>query len=62
MQKFKDATPEQQNSIINSLLQKNPQLQTLLSMRGSKSYKDLFFSLAKQRGINPNDILNMFSS
>lgn len=49
---------------MNSLLGLNPSFKTILNLlqgRGSMSYKDMFFLLAKQKGIDPNSILNQLS-
>lgn len=44
-------------SFIKSMAN-NPQLQAVVNKYGSP--KNAFYEIAKQQGINPNDILNMF--
>lgn len=46
-------------TMIQNLAAQNPQMQNVLKMvNGSgKSPKDIFMSMAKEKGINPNDIL-----
>ena len=50
-----------ESQIMSQLVQNNPQLQTLLAMRGNMSYKNLFYNLAQQKGVNPDDILKLLS-
>lgn len=44
---------------LMNIAQQNPQIQQVMNMVRSsgKSPKDLFYQLAQQRGINPDDIL-----
>lgn len=45
---------------INQLLQQNPQLKSILNMvKNGSNPKQMFFEMAKQRGINPQSILNL---
>lgn len=44
--------------MTNMLLQKNPQLQQIISQSGGDA-KTAFYNLARQRGVNPDDVLNM---
>lgn len=44
-------------SLIKSMAN-NPQLQAVINKYGNP--KTAFYEIAKQQGINPNDILNMF--
>lgn len=46
-------------AMIQNLAAQNPQMQNVFKMvNGSgKSPKDIFMSMAKEKGINPNDIL-----
>ena len=47
--------------LITNMLQSNPKYKQTLDMIQSsgKSPKDLFYAMAKQKGVNPDDILNM---
>lgn len=44
--------------ITNMLLQKNPQVQQMINQSGGDP-KKAFYTLAQQKGINPDDVLNM---
>ena len=46
--------------LLQSMSKNNPQLQQVMAMinQSGKSPKDLFYELAKQKGINPDDIIN----
>ena len=46
-------------AMIQSMAQNNPQLQQILSQYGGDP-KQAFYGLAKQNGINPDEILGMF--
>ena len=54
---FKGASNPQQ--LIQNLAKQNPQLQQVMAMiqNSGKSPKDLFYELARQKGVNPDDIL-----
>lgn len=56
---FKASSNPQQ--AINRIIQNNPQLQNLYSLikNNNKNPKDLFYSLANQRGVDPNSILKL---
>ena len=49
--------------LLNNMLQQNPQMKQTLDMINSsgKSPKDLFYELAKQKGVDPNSILSMLN-
>lgn len=49
------------NGLINMMAQQNPQLQQVMNLvnQSGRSPKDLFLSMAQQKGIDPNQILNM---
>ena len=47
------------NYIIQKILTQNPEVNTLLQQANGDP-RQAFYSLAQQRGINPNDILGMF--
>lgn len=53
-----------QNQAIQNNLTNNPQLQQVISMvKASKmTPKEYFYSLAKQRGIDPQQVLNQVQS
>ena len=57
-----NSSPAPQNNFvngINNLLQSNPQLKQVINMvRNGANPKQLFFDLAKQKGIDPNTILS----
>lgn len=38
----------------------NPQMAQVMQMCNGKNPQEVFYSMCKQQGINPNDILNMF--
>lgn len=56
---FKASSNPQQ--AINRIIQNNPQLKNLYSLikNNNKNPKDLFYSLANQRGVDPNSILKL---
>ena len=44
---------------INNLLQSNPQLKSIVNMiKNGGNPKQMFFEMAKQKGIDPNTILS----
>jgi len=45
-------------AMINNMIAQNPQVTGLINQYGGDP-KSAFYALAQQRGINPNDILNM---
>ena len=45
---------------ISQMIQSNPQMSQVIQMCNGKNPQDVFYSMCKQQGINPNDILNMF--
>lgn len=50
------------NAALQTLVQKNPMMQQAMQLVNSSkmSPKDLFYNMAQQRGVDPNQILNMF--
>ena len=45
--------------MINKMLQNNPNLRPLMDMiRGGANPRDMFYSLARQKGIDPESILS----
>ena len=56
---FKGASNPQQ--LLMNMAKTNPQMQNVMNLIQSsgKSPKDLFYQLAQQRGVNPDEILNM---
>ena len=46
--------------MLQMMSQNNPQLKQVMNMvqQSGKSPKDLFYEMAKQKGVNPDDILN----
>ena len=53
---------QMQNQTVQNNIMNNPQLQQVMNMvKASRmTPKEYFYSLAKQKGIDPNQILNMF--
>lgn len=47
--------------LIQTMAQSNPQLQSILNLiqTSQKSPKDLFFEMAQQRGVDPQQILQI---
>ena len=58
---FKNSTNPQQ--LFFNLMQTNPQFKNIYSViqNSNKSPKELFYSLAKDKGVNPEDIINMLN-
>lgn len=50
------------NAALQALAQKNPMMQQAMQLVNSSnmSPKDLFYSMAQQRGVDPEQVLNMF--
>lgn len=52
--------------IVEQMIQSNPriaqQVNMLKSQSGNMSYKDLAINMMKQRGIDPNQVMAMFSN
>ena len=46
--------------LLSSLAQQNPQVRLIMEMvrNSNMSPKDLFYKMAKEKGVNPDDILN----
>lgn len=59
MNAVKNSSNPQQ--LIGNMMNQNPQIRQVMNMVQSsgKSPKDLFYEMAKQRGINPDEIINM---
>ena len=57
-----NSAPVPQNNLvngINNLLQSNPNLKSIMDMiRKGGNPKQMFFEMAKQKGIDPNTILS----
>ena len=57
-----NVTPVPQNNFvngINNLLQSNPGLKQIMTMiKNGANPKQMFFELAKQKGVDPNTILS----
>ena len=58
MNLFKGANNPQQ--LLMNLAKQNPQIQNVMNLvqNSGKSPKDLFYQMAQQKGVNPDDILN----
>ena len=50
------------NMAIQQMAQSNPQMQQVMHMCQGQNPKDIFYSMCKQRGVDPNEILNMLKS
>ena len=53
---------QMQNQTVQNNIMNNPQLQQVMNLvKASKmTPKEYFYTLAKQKGVDPNQILNMF--
>lgn len=51
------------NNMMMSLMQQNPQVREALNLvqQNGGNPKEVFYKLAKEKGINPNSILNKFN-
>lgn len=43
---------------LNMLAQKNPQVAQAMQLVQGRNPKEVFYEMCKQRGVNPDDILN----
>ena len=43
---------------LNMLAQKNPQMAQVMNLVGGRNPQEVFYELCKQKGVNPDDILN----
>ena len=50
------------NGDPNALLQQNPMLSQVMQMTNGKNPRDLFYSLARQRGVDPDKLLKELKS
>lgn len=48
--------------LLQSMSQNNPQLKQVMTMVNGKNPKDVFYELAKQKGVNPEDVLKELNS
>lgn len=48
-------------SILNNMSMQNPQMQQVINLvnQNGGNPKEVFYAMAKQKGIDPNQILNM---
>lgn len=48
-------------AMINQMLQSNPQYNQIMDFvnRNGGNLENAFYAMAKQKGVNPNDILNL---
>lgn len=51
------------NNMMMSLMQQNPQVREALNLvqQNGGNPKEVFYKLAKEKGVNPNSILNKFN-
>lgn len=54
-------TAKDPSKAMEEMINSNPQAKQIIEMahQSGMSYKDLFYSLAQQQGVNPDDIINM---
>lgn len=45
-------------AVLNMLAQKNPQFAQVMQLVQGRNPQEVFYEMCKQRGINPDDILN----
>ena len=51
--------PVNYQAMIDQMLQSNPKLQSVMNMvKHGRNPKELFYTLAKQKGVDPNSILS----
>ena len=55
-------TLQNPNIAIQQMAQSNPQIQQVMQMCQGQNPKDIFYSMCKQRGVDPNEIINMLKS
>ena len=50
-------------TLFKTMSKTNPQVQQIMQMiqQTNQTPKDLFYSMAQQRGVDPNQVLNMFN-
>lgn len=48
-------------ALMQSMINQNPQMKQVMEMvnKNGGNPKDAFYALAKEKGVNPDDILNM---
>lgn len=44
--------------VLNIVAQNNPQFKQVIDMCNGKNPQEIFYALCKERGVNPDDILN----
>lgn len=69
IQYFKNMLTNIQNSVdprakLNDLINSNPKIRDIMKMvqRYGNNPKDAFYALAKEKGVNPDDVLNALRS
>lgn len=50
------------NLAIQQMAQSNPQMQQIMQMCQGQNPKDVFYSMCKQQGVDPEQILKMLNS
>lgn len=45
-------------AVLNMLAQKNPQFAQVMHLVQGRNPQEVFYEMCKQRGVNPDDILN----
>lgn len=43
---------------LNMLAQKNPQMAQVIQLVGGRNPQEVFYEMCRQKGVNPDDILN----
>ena len=58
-QQLSQSKPTINQAMINKMLQNNPNLRPYMEMiKNGGNPKEMFYSLARQRGVDPNSILS----
>ena len=58
MQQLMEMVKGNPQGVLNQLMQNNPQVRQVMALANGDP-KTAFYSLAKQKGVDPNSILNM---
>lgn len=45
-------------AVLQMLAQKNPQMAQVMQLVGGRNPQEVFYELCRQKGVNPDDILN----
>ena len=64
MKRFQNGQLTEQQA-IEEIIKINPQMKNvfdMMKMGGAKSYKDMFYQMAKMKGIDPNMVLGQLNN